>query len=171
MRNVKNLAFFVLMLALVSRAAVADIHYVNPGESIQAAIDAADPGDEVEVAPGTYTEAIDFNGKAIRLYSSGGPDVTTIDGTGTGHYHVVQCIIGEDSDTILEGFTITGGNATDSGLNGYGGGMLIYESSPKVMNCIFTFNNAYSGGGLYSMYGSPALTECTFMQNTAVYDG
>ncbi len=96
MRNVKNLALFVLMLALVSTAAVADIHYVKPGESIQAAINAADPGDEIEVAPGTYTEAIDFSGKAIRLYSSGGPDVTIIDGTG--HYHVVQCTNSEGPD-------------------------------------------------------------------------
>jgi hypothetical protein len=53
MRNVKNLILYVLILALVSTAAMADIHYVNPGESIQAAINAADPGDEIEVAPGT----------------------------------------------------------------------------------------------------------------------
>ncbi|MHC4533347.1 MAG: right-handed parallel beta-helix repeat-containing protein [Planctomycetota bacterium] len=172
MRNLKNLTLCVLMPVLVSTAAVADIHYVNPGESIQAAIDAADPGDEIEVAPGTYSEAINFNGNMdIRLYSSGGPEVTTIDGTG--HYHVVQCISGEGSGTVLEGFTITGGNATGSMWDQYGGGMLNYnESSPTVTNCIFDFNNAYAGGGMYNEdYSSPTVTNCTFTQNTAVWDG
>ncbi|NLH17549.1 MAG: hypothetical protein GX455_13320, partial [Phycisphaerae bacterium] len=53
---------------------------VNPGQSIQAAIDAAADGDQIEVAPGTYTGTMDFKGKAVRLYSTGGPEVTTIDG-------------------------------------------------------------------------------------------
>ncbi|MHC4536870.1 MAG: right-handed parallel beta-helix repeat-containing protein [Planctomycetota bacterium] len=172
MRNLKNLALFVIMLALVSTAAVADIHYVNPGESIQAAIDAADPDDEVEVAPGTYNEAINFNGNMdIRLYSSGGPEVTTIDGTG--HYHVVQCISGEGNDTVLEGFTITGGNATVFLWPDYqGGGMYNYNSSPTVINCIFTDNTAYWGGGMMNEEGSsPLVRNCIFTSNTGLYDG
>jgi parallel beta-helix repeat protein len=77
--------------------------------SIQAAIDNAVNYDQIEVQPGTYNQVIDFNGLAVRVYSSDGPEVTTIDGTG--NYHVVKCISGEDANTILEGFTITGGNA------------------------------------------------------------
>ncbi|MHC4537194.1 MAG: choice-of-anchor Q domain-containing protein, partial [Planctomycetota bacterium] len=171
MRNVKNLALFVLIPVLVSTVAVADIHYVNPGESIQAAIDVAVSGvDEIEVAPGTYSEAIDFIGKAIRLYSSGGPDVTTIDGTG--HYHVVQCISGEDNGTILEGFTITGGNAMGSGFDGYGGGMFNDYSSPTVTNCTFTGNSADYGGGMGGWStSSPTVTNCTFSGNIAIDGG
>jgi len=145
MRNVKNLALFVLMLALVSTAAVADTHYVVPGESIQAAIDAADPGDEIEVASGTYTEAIDFIGKAVRLYSSG---------------------------TILEGFTITGGDATGSGWDSSGGGMYNYYSSPMVTNCTFTGNTAdYGGGGMFNIESESTVTNCTFSSNTADSSG
>ena len=81
----------------------------DPYCSIQAAIDNAVDSDEIVVAPGTYFETIDFIGKAIWLHSSDGPEVTIIDGTG--NFHVVQCVIGEGPDTVLDGFTITGGNA------------------------------------------------------------
>lgn len=140
--------------------------------SIQAAIADAGTvtGDEIEVAPGTYNEAIDFLGKAVRLYSSGGAEVTTINGTG--YYHVVQCVSGEDSNTILEGFTVTGGNAN----SGYystncGGGMFNYYTSPTVTNCIFSGNSADAGGGMYNEYGSPTVTDCTFTGNSAYYYG
>ena len=54
----------------------ADILHV-PGDylTIQAAIDAAVDGDEVEVHPGTYNETINFLGKAITVRSSGGAKV------------------------------------------------------------------------------------------------
>jgi len=171
MRNVKNLSLCVLLLALVSTAAGATLYVNTDGSggaytSIQAAINDADPDDEIEVAAGTYNEAINFSGKAIRLYSSSGPDVTTIDGTG--HYHVVQCISGEGSATVLEGFTITGGNANGSEPDNLGGGMYNTGSSPTVTNCIFTSNIAYRGGGMLNLASSsPTVTKCTFSGNNA----
>ena len=52
-----------------------------PGDfpTIQAAIDAASEDDEIRVGPGTYNESIDFIGKAVRVYSTDGADVTVID--------------------------------------------------------------------------------------------
>jgi pectin methylesterase-like acyl-CoA thioesterase len=97
------------MLGLVSTAAGATLYVPGNFDTIQGAIDAAGEGDEIEVAPGTYNKAINFSGKAISLYSSGGPDATTINGTG--NYHVVQCVSGEGPDTVLEGITINDGNA------------------------------------------------------------
>jgi hypothetical protein len=147
-------------------------HYVVPGQSIQAAIDAAETGDEIEVASGAYagpgdeTEGsalIDFKGKAIRLYSRDGSATTTLDGS---HYqHVVRCISGEGRDSVLEGFTITGG-----GWGEYprGGGMYNADSSPTVAHCVFTGNHAYSSGGaMDNVRASPLVTDCTFTNNVA----
>jgi hypothetical protein len=133
--------------------------------TIQAAIDDANDGDEIEVAPRTYNEAINFNGKAVRLYSSGGPEVTTIDGTG--NYHVVNCVSGEDANTILEGFTITGGNAGISGL--IGGGMYNDYSSPTITDCNCTGNSAFYGGGMYNSHSNPMVTNCTFSENVVLW--
>ncbi len=138
---------------------------------IQTAIDAAEEGDDIQILPGTYTETIDFLGKAIRLYSEDGPEVTIINGAG--HHHVVQCVSGEGPDTILEGFTITGGNAngpTEAGKNG--GGMRNVNSSPTVKNCIFSSNSANQfGGGMHNDTSSPTLDHCSFLDNMSTSHG
>jgi hypothetical protein len=148
----------------VQRAAGATI-YVNPGGGIQATIDSASNDDEIEVAPGVYYEAIDFGGKAVRLYSSGGPNDTIIDASGLG-LSVVTCSSGEDANTILDGFTITGG-----GPPFYGGGMYNSGSSPTVTNCMFSYNTAYEGGGMYNTSSNPTVTNCIFTNNSATYYG
>ncbi|MHC4891416.1 MAG: hypothetical protein ACYTEO_18335, partial [Planctomycetota bacterium] len=139
MRKV-NLNIFVatcIFMMTLAVPAAAVTHYVDPNGSadfttIQAAIDDANDEDEIEVAPATYYESINFNGKAVWLYSSGGPEVTTIDANGIpGAYHVVQCVSGEDANTVLDGFTITGGNADGPDPNDQsGGGMYNDGSSP-----------------------------------------
>ncbi len=162
-------------------SATAAILYVDPAggpgtyTSIQPAIDAANDGDEIEVAPGTYTgpggtetepALVDFKGKAIRLYSSGGAGVTTIDGTG--YSHVVQCVSSEGPATILEGFTITGGGQVVSLEHRNGGGMFNNGSSPTVTDCTFQGNRGdMGGGGMYNEGGNPTVTNCTFQDNSA----
>jgi len=175
----------VTVVAALSCSVQADIIFVDAGNcpgpgdgseldpycSIQTAIGAALDTDEIVVAPGTYFETINFLGKAITVRSTDGPDVTKIDGIG--NFHVVQCVSGEGTDTVLDGFVITGGNANGSFPDNAGGGMFNSGgSSPTVTNCSFSDNTASAGGGMYNSGDSnPTVTDCTFQGNTAVDGG
>jgi parallel beta-helix repeat protein len=59
-----------LLVWAASPASAATI-IVNPGQSIQAAVDAAPPGSTVFVRPGTYAETVTITTPAIRLQGSG----------------------------------------------------------------------------------------------------
>jgi endonuclease/exonuclease/phosphatase family metal-dependent hydrolase len=139
---------------------------------IQTAINEADNRDEIEVAPGTYYEAINFKGKAIWLRSTEPNDSNVVATTvinGFGHYHVVQCVSGEDVNTVLDGFTITGGNANGpSDADKCGGGMYNNGSRPRVINCTFRDNSAQNdGAGMFNDSASPTVTGCTFSGNSS----
>ena len=92
-------------------------------------------------------------------------------------YHVFYhpADTGLDSSAILDGFTITGGNADgdDWAQQNAGGGMFNYASSPSLLNCTFSGNSAAgAGGGMDNTGGSsPTLTNCTFSRNTAGDEG
>ncbi len=83
--------------------------------TIQSAINAAVDGNTVLVFAGTYTENINFNGKAITVKGAKGAGQTIINGGGNGS--VVTFTSGEGANSILDGFTITGGSAWDGGIN------------------------------------------------------
>ena len=51
--------------------ATADTHVVHPGESIQAAVDAASPGDTILVTPGTYRESVRIVTDGLTLRAHG----------------------------------------------------------------------------------------------------
>jgi hypothetical protein len=78
---------------------------------LPSAIDAADSGDTVEVAPCTYEGSVDFRGREIHIVSTGGPEVTFI--IATPDEPVVEVDRGEGPGTILEGFTLVGGGGPE----------------------------------------------------------
>ncbi|UCD30563.1 MAG: right-handed parallel beta-helix repeat-containing protein, partial [Planctomycetota bacterium] len=139
--------------------------------TIQAAIDAAIDMDIVLVADGTYTgpgnKDLDFRGKSITVRGENGPSTCTIDCEGAGRgFHFRS---GENSDAIVEGFTITNGNVSDDG----GAIMCTDDSSPTIRNCIITQNFAMRyGGGIYCTYGSNAnIFGCMVIQNISENSG
>ncbi|MBL7746237.1 MAG: hypothetical protein JNM19_02315 [Chitinophagaceae bacterium] len=181
-----------------------------PGTSLQAAINASVPGDEVWVMSGTYltTTTVSrniffsmLNGVAVygsfngtetllsqRTFSCGFSSVLSAEiglpGNADNSYHV----IGNSSlnnTSILDGFTITGGNANFDLLGNdsrsLGGGMFNNAAnggtcSPTIRNCLFINNTAVFGGGIFDHgqnggNASPVITNCIFAFNTATGGG
>ena len=75
--------------------------------TIQSAIQAAETGNEILVYSGEYYENINLLGKTITIKSLEGPEQTYILGDST--TSVITCNSEETNQTIIEGFTISGG--------------------------------------------------------------
>jgi predicted outer membrane repeat protein len=86
-------------------------------------------------------------------------------------YHVVTANT-VNITTILDGFTITDGNADGGNPHDKGGGMLNTLGSPKLVSCVFENNYSLNnGGGLYSLEGSPHISNSQFIQNRSDFRG
>jgi hypothetical protein len=146
-------AAFALLGSSLLYASTINVPAQQP--TIQAGIDAANTGDTVLVAPGTYEENINFSGKAITVKSSGGAKATIIDGGNVAP--VVTFATGEGTTSILSGFTVQNGTSTFN--SGYaGGGIYIGSSSPTIIDNIIQNNTACNdGGGIGVSFGSPRI--------------
>ena len=162
MRSSLTLVPLVLASIFTSQTMVAQNTINVPGgqPTIQAGINAAINGDTVLVAPGTYFENINFNGKAITVTSSAGAAQTIIDGGGKAS--VVTFSSGEGINSALNGFTVQNGAA------GYaGGGLDINGASPTITNNTIQNNKACAeGGGIAVGNGSPVIQGNTIQNNT-----
>jgi hypothetical protein len=75
-------ALAALVSALFAVPASAGVIHVGPGDSIQSAVDKADPGDTIKLAPGTYVQNVQIKKDGITLKGSGA-DETILKGGGT----------------------------------------------------------------------------------------
>jgi len=164
-------------------------------DGVAVALTAAISGDEIWVAAGTYkattttTRTIYHtlkNGVAVYGGFSGvetavaqrnvALNVTTLTGDlngddgsslfGDNSFHVVQAS-STASTAILDGFTVTGGNANSTANQDRGGGILMVTGgNATVRNCIFRANRCTFGGGAgYINASSPTFTDCRFENN------
>jgi parallel beta-helix repeat protein len=102
------------------------------------------------------------------LNGDDGPNFTS---NGENSYNVVT---GSETDAtaILDGFTITAGNANGYDVYCMGGGMFNIFSNPTVTNCTFSGNWATgSGGGMENVVSNPTLTNCIFSDNSTSWAG
>ena len=179
MRRVGLLGILIVVLLLLN-AAHATIWYVHPDStlnSIQAGIGLCSTGDTVLVGPGIYIENINFNGMAITVTSEYGPDTTIIDGgspVNPDSASVVTFISGEDTTSVLEGFTLTNGTGTIVPPDPNAGGGIYCEnhSSPTITGNKITGNTATYGAGMTCYLScSPIITGNTITANIADSSG
>jgi len=86
-------------------------------------------------------------------------------------YHVADGG-GVGGHTVLDGFTISGGNANGSFATSHGGGLYLLEGSPVLTDLIFSGNYGAAGGGLYvEGSGTPTMTNILFTDNEAEWGG
>jgi hypothetical protein len=169
------------LTALALSAAADTLHVPDQYATIQAALDAAQAGDTVLVANGTWTgdgnRNLDFAGKAITLRSAGGADQCTLDAQGTPAQpqRVLVFDNGETRGTRVEGFTITGGDTLPGAIADQfnGGGVQILASAPTISNCIFRDNRCGCwGAAVYAGHGGkPLIENSMFIGNFADDDG
>lgn len=179
MKHVSTLA----LLSVLAASATAQTTYDVPGDfaTIKDAVAATVNGDTVLVAPGTYFERnINLGGKRIRLASTGGRGVTTIDAGYLDRVFVLTS--GEGQDTVIEGFRIQRGRPVYNGGAGEsGGGFYIANSSPTIRDCVirdcqsgfgasgssagYSGSGGGDGGGAYVSNGSPRFERCKFVDN------
>ncbi len=88
-------------------------------------------------------------------------------------YHVLYAKAGGiGPDTILDGVTITRGNADGAYPDYYGGGIYIESASPTIRNCQFTNNKSTNQGGAISAFNSTmTLESCLFSGNESQTGG
>jgi hypothetical protein len=145
------------------------VRCVQPGNTscyatIQAALAAANPGDTIRVAAGTYVEYVTIT-KTVVLeggwnasFTARDPqaNVTTIRPPDASFSVVtIRGVYGDPGAVMptLDGFTITGG-----GGGNHGGGLRIRDSNALVQNNLITGNVGYIyGGGIWVQRGAPAL--------------
>lgn len=140
-----------------------------PGDAltIQEGIDLAAEGDTVLVTPGTYTgdlnHRLDFGGTNICLISEAGAEVTVIDCQSSGYGIRLQS--GEDSASVIQGFTIRNGYGV-----GYGAGIWCNGTSPTIRQCIIEDCYAWQvGGGLAVSDAATILVEDVVFRGNGTY--
>ena len=138
------------------------IHVPADYPKIQLAIDAASNDDTVLVAENTYYENINFKGKAIVVASEFVVDgdtshisKTVINGSQPENPDIGSVVIfesGEDTTSVLCGFTITGGTGSKEIIESadwrIGGGVSILASGAKLLYNYIDGNSVSNAGGV-----------------------
>ncbi len=152
----------LLLVALARPAFAPPANPTHPfpgacGATLQACINAASPGDTIQVQPGAYTASLTLN-KAVSL--TGVSSATVVIRALT--FQRVLTVTGAavNSSVVISGLTLSGGQLL-SGCPAAcrGAGVLVTGTAqPLFVNVTLSGNVSFgSGGGLYAHAGSPLV--------------
>ncbi|MGD9129289.1 MAG: right-handed parallel beta-helix repeat-containing protein [Candidatus Woesebacteria bacterium] len=163
--------------------------------TIQAAVDAAAPGQEILVARGNYLELtarpVENWGvtatvtstlhltKVVKIYGGWNSDFTERDPEA----YVTQLAPPEGNgrcafiaaDAVIDGVKCSGGHASDNngppGIQGNGGGILVWGASPTLRDINIEMPSADYGGGIYLYASEARLENLNIRGGIATYQG
>jgi hypothetical protein len=143
-------AAILFVLAALSPARAATLLVPRDYPTIQAAVDDANDGDTVLVAPGTYSgegnRDITIHEKAITVRSEKGARSCIIDCRDSGPrghtgFWLLSGYTATPGMPVVDGFTVTGARGR------WGGGIYCGGGGPRIVNCIIVGNTGELGGG------------------------
>jgi len=163
------LGFIGATCTLASAAEAATLKVPQQYGTIQAAVDAAQEGDIVRVAPGIYTEHVIIQGKAITL-AGAAANGTIIDAQGSGrHVTVFQTGAGQ---VTISGFTLRNGNGNAGifpsiGFD-HGGAIYAQNANIAIRNNVITDNHGCVGTAIDALEATVELTRNRIEHNLAL---
>jgi hypothetical protein len=135
-------------LTLVSpTSAIANTHLVRPGDSIQAAVDAASPGDTIMVRAGTYRESVRIQTDGLTLRAQGSVTLKPRDyGDGQCYLpgHVAGfCVVPADFDPSVGSYTRRVRDVTITGFHiiGFDDGVFGFGTENLRVSHVVAINN------------------------------
>ncbi len=173
------------------------LHVPGDYPDLSAAVDAAQQGDTILVAPGTYTGSqnrdVSFEGKALHFIGAAGSANTVIDCQGIGR--AFESSLLPDSAVIsIQGFTLLNGDTDGSGgaiflqtgaivnlrdlvirdceAGSFGGGIMVSNcaAGSEMADLAVTGCAATHGGGLYVENAQAELRDILLAGNSASLD-
>ncbi|PWU17395.1 MAG: hypothetical protein C5B48_16010 [Candidatus Rokuibacteriota bacterium] len=149
-----------LTMMLLSGPAAADVIKVSPGQSIQSAINKADPGDTVKLAPGTYSESVQIKTDRITLKGSGSDETTIQPGTSSGDPFcegngicVADVDVSDPNNPVVRN-VIEGVHIKDLKVTGFDfTGVLFFGTSDQRVNDVLAENNIGYGIAAFNTSG------------------
>ncbi|MFC1820223.1 choice-of-anchor Q domain-containing protein [Thermodesulfobacteriota bacterium] len=148
------------------------LSWSTPKLTIQAAINSANPGDDVWVLAGSYVEGLVID-RPLRLMGIeaetdtfddliGRTATTPAMVFGTGYLHTIHI----NADAVIDGLYVSGGNANGTGeYENIGGGIFAENGSSVIRNCTIANNTAANWGGGMTLFGVQQVSDCTITVN------
>lgn len=190
----KSIFLLSLLLSFLAFHAHATIVYVDSAHTggtqngaswatafsnFQSGINAANAGDSVWVAKGTYTpdaanlyafnmkEGVKILGGFLNNYTAFSQrniqaNATILKGNNNSVINNINNSL--TNAALIDGFTIT------NGFSAQGGGIKNYNASPTINNCVFSNDTAYfdsysKGGAIYNYNNNSKISNCIFLNN------